>query len=388
MVTRTVAYKYLLWQSNMLMNRKRICVWVDASTEMLQELVPQLLIYTDTIFVVYEGTAKATPKFDAVHIISSVRGKGLEVAINKAAELGYDYLLVFPQGYEVNDIPKFLDKIEEKGGLLVGTRPHLDRTMDVRFASLLYWVQAGVWLPDVQCPFMAYPVQQLYRKYYRYDDDLELEILVRAAWQGIRVRKVALSEAGPRRSVVKRNVLLNIILLTITLFYIKPKYFLLYISKKDNWNKLWTKLFLTPGETIKLKATSISFGVFMGILPVWGFQFIIGMPLAMLFRLNKTLFFVALHISMLPITPVFWVASLLTGKLLLGQELIIHNWQHLSLTDMKSEGAAFFLGGTVLAIAGGVVSYLLSYSIMYFKKRANMNSAKKKSHTERYSSLQ
>jgi len=352
-------------------------VWVDAGTENLQELVSKVRAYTDTVFVVYEGTATATPQFDSIHIISSAKGKGLEVAINKAAELQFDYLLVFPDGYDVNDIPLFLAKIEEKGGLLVGTRPHLHRTMDVRFASILYWIQAGVWLPDVQCPFMAYPVQQLNRKYYCVNDNLELEILVRAAWQAIAVRKVGLSEAGPRSFPIKRNVIFNIILLTITLFYIKPRYFIIYISKKENWDKWWTKLFLTPGETIRLKAASISFGVFMAILPVWGFQFIIGMPLAILFRLNKTLFFVALHISMFPITFLFWIASLIMGKLLLGEPLLIHDWLHITLADVRSEGIAFFLGGTVLAIASGIVSYFLSYGLMYFKRQMKMQRKEK-----------
>jgi hypothetical protein len=65
-----------------------------------------------------------------------------------------------------------------------------------------------------------------------------------------------------------------------------------------------------------VRAASVGFGMFMGIVPIWGFQLLVGIPLAIAMRLNKTLFIVAANISIFP--PVIWVASLAVGKWLYG----------------------------------------------------------------------
>ena len=37
----------------------------------------------------------------------------------------------------------------------------------------------------------------------------------------------------------------------------------------------------------QLKAVSVAFGIFMGIVPIWGFQLVVAIFLAILFKLNK-----------------------------------------------------------------------------------------------------
>jgi uncharacterized protein (DUF2062 family) len=148
-----------------------------------------------------------------------------------------------------------------------------------------------------------------------------------------------------------------------------------HIQKKISWKNFW-KLFLSPGESIELKSRSIAFGVFMGILPVWGLQFIIGMPLAILFKLNKTLFFIFIHISMFPLTPLFWMASLLAGNALMGRQMISHDWMHITLTDVRNEGIAFFLGGIVLAMLAGTCSYFMSSGVLYYRRRVKYSKIK------------
>jgi uncharacterized protein (DUF2062 family) len=102
-------------------------------------------------------------------------------------------------------------------------------------------------------------------------------------------------------------------------------------------------------------------------VPVWGFQLARGIPLSILFRLNKTLFLVAANISLFP--PIFWFLSLLTGKWLTGN----HDW--VSFSEMTWELAmrettAFFLGGSVLAVVMGVTAYMLTYiSLLIFRGR-------------------
>ncbi len=119
-----------------------------------------------------------------------------------------------------------------------------------------------------------------------------------------------------------------------------------------------------PDESNERKAWSMAFGVFMGIFPVWGFQLAIGIPLAIYLRLNKALFLLAANISIFPITPVFWALSLVTGKILLGYEDWAFRWRDITLNQFKEAGIAFFLGGAVLALALGLLTFLVSLLLL------------------------
>jgi uncharacterized protein (DUF2062 family) len=102
----------------------------------------------------------------------------------------------------------------------------------------------------------------------------------------------------------------------------------------------------------------------MGIVPVWGFQLAIGIPAAIFMRLNKALFIIAANISIFPFTPFIWMASLITGKWLLGNKEWIVAWKDFTLQRFMQEGLAFFLGGTVLSIAAGIVAYVVTYVLL------------------------
>ena len=107
----------------------------------------------------------------------------------------------------------------------------------------------------------------------------------------------------------------------------------------------------------------------MGIVPVWGFQLAIGIPLALILRMNKALFLVAANISIFPFTAFWMVASLATGKWLLGYD----NWSlrvdGASLERFRQEGLAFFLGGSVLAVSMGLLAFLLTWAgLQLFRK--------------------
>ena len=117
-----------------------------------------------------------------------------------------------------------------------------------------------------------------------------------------------------------------------------------------------------------MKASSIGFGVFMGIVPVWGFQLAIGIPLALLFKLNKALFLIAANISIFP--PIIWFASLVTGKILLGDNDWSFSLNNMTIEYAKKAGLAFFLGGTVLSIVSGIIAYLITYgSLLIIRKK-------------------
>ncbi|MFZ6009870.1 MAG: DUF2062 domain-containing protein, partial [Bacteroidota bacterium] len=57
------------------------------------------------------------------------------------------------------------------------------------------------------------------------------------------------------------------------------------------------ELIADPSEPDWVKAVSVGFGIFMGIVPIWGFQLAVAIPLSFLFRLNKALVIIAANIS-------------------------------------------------------------------------------------------
>jgi len=353
----------------------------------LADVIRNVLAYTKQVIVVNDGstdnTTQILSEFKDIHIVSYSpnRGKGiaLRTGIKEAARLGYEYAIAMDSDgqHYAYDLPKFLEQIlETPGALIVGAR-NLNQenvpgksTFGNRFSNFWYWAETGIRLPDTQSGYRLYPVQKLAKKkYFTRKYEFEIEVMVRAAWSGIPVISIPISvyypPADERVSHFRpfkdfsRISVLNSVLVLIALLWIKPRDFVKLIFSKDGWRKIWKTIFADPEESNNTKAASIGFGVFMGIVPVWGFQLLIGIPLAMFFKLNKTLFILAANISIFPFTPFILVASLITGRFVLGNKhwLDVHTS---TLQHFKQEGIAFFLGGAVLAIVAGLLAYLIT----------------------------
>ena len=174
----------------------------------------------------------------------------------------------------------------EPGSLIVGARNLTQENMPSkntfanRFSNFWYWAETGIRLPDTQSGYRLYPVQELAKKAYitgRYE--FEIEIMVRAAWSGIPVTSIPISvyyaPEGERVSHFRpakdftRISILNTFLVLISILYIKPRNFFRKLFSKDGWREIWRMVFVNPEESNQMKASSIGFGLFMGIVPVW-----------------------------------------------------------------------------------------------------------------------
>lgn len=340
-----------------------------------------------------DDTVHVLKRFPAIRQISYQpnRGKGfaLRTGLREAYRAGYEYAIVMDSDgqHYAHDLLRFLEKLEETpGALIVGARNMEVDNVPVkssfgnRFSNFWYWVNTGIRLSDTQSGYRLYPLKPLVRKKYitgKYE--FEIEILVRAAWSGVPVVSVPVSVYYPPEEErvshfrpfkdFTRISILNTVLVLIALLYIKPRDLIRMLFSREGWKRIFRAIFVHPEESNMRKAVSVGFGVFMGIVPVWGFQLAIGIPLALLFRLNKALFLLAANISIFPITPFWLMASIFTGKWLLGETTWLIRWQDISVEKVAREGAAFFLGGTVLALALGAVAFLLTYIILSLTRR-------------------
>ena len=363
------------------------------------QVVKNVLKKTNRLIVVNDGSTDSTaqllqsiPHIEVVaYEQNQGKGHALKMALRKAKTLGYDYMIVLDSDgqHYPEDLSVFLNKLDETpGALIIGSRNLNQENVPQksnfgnRFSSFWYRVETGINLPDTQSGYRLYPISPLADwKYFTKKYEFEIEIIVRAAWANVPVVDVPIQvyypPAGERVSHFRpfkdftRISLLNTVLVLIMLFWIKPRNFFLQLTSKDGRKKIWATIFNHPEESSHLKAASIGFGIFMGIVPIWGFQLAVGIPLAILFRLNKALFILAANISVFP--PLIWLASLATGKIILGQKEWNWSLKGWTLEKVKQEGVAFFLGGAVLAVVLGIVFYVVSLFIIKWYKRKKPN---------------
>lgn len=106
----------------------------------------------------------------------------------------------------------------------------------------------------------------------------------------------------------------------------------------------------------------------MGIVPIWGYQLVVGLLLAHLFKMNKAVFFLAANISIPPFIPFILYLSYVTGSFVLGEG----SWQvsfDLDLASIPANLKQYLIGSVALAIMAGSFFGLLAYLILPIIKR-------------------
>lgn len=111
----------------------------------------------------------------------------------------------------------------------------------------------------------------------------------------------------------------------------------------------------------------------MGIIPLWGFQLIIGITLSFLFKLNKALFVIAANISIPPMIPLILFLSHLTGSIWMGDKAeYISFSKEITLELVKNSALQYILGACTLATVAGIIFTAVTYaSLKLFKRSKN-----------------
>ena len=110
----------------------------------------------------------------------------------------------------------------------------------------------------------------------------------------------------------------------------------------------------------------------MGIVPLWGFQLIIGITLAFLLRLNKALFIIAANISIPPMIPLILFLSHLIGSLWMGDKAEYISFSKvITLELVMNNLIQYILGACTLAIGAGLIFGVMTYAGLKIFKRSN-----------------
>ncbi len=203
-----------------LLRSRRICVIIPTYNNegTITDVVRRTKDYCMDVIVVNDGSTDNTPlllrNHNDISLLSlpknSGKGTALRTGFRKALSMGFSYAITldadgqhFPE-----DIPTLLQaNIDHPDALLIGERKDLhtmERSGGSKFANAFsnFWfcVQTGQRLRDTQTGYRLYPLHKLHGLRFltsRYE--AELELLVFAAWHGVRLVQVPVNVYYPPR---------------------------------------------------------------------------------------------------------------------------------------------------------------------------------------------
>lgn len=363
----------------------------------LETVIEQLLDYTDDLLVINDGATDRTSAILEIyksqisiitHEQNQGKGKALRNGFAAALENGYRYAITIDSDGQhfASDLPAFLDTIEQApDSLIIGARNMEQENVPGKssfgnkFSNFWFWVETGITLKDTQSGYRLYPIERM--KGLRFTTskfEFEIEAIVKAAWKGIKVFNIPIKvhyEPGKKRishfrpfQDFTRISILNTFLVTLALLYYFPLRFFKSLTR-ENIRRFINTHFFDKSEPPLKKALSMGFGVFMGIFPIWGYQMIVGLALAHLFKLNKALVLVASNISIPPMIPFIIFGSYKFGALFVSDpknDFLLNDG--LSLENIKDNLVQYIIGAIVLAIIAGALFGLLTYVYLSLKR--------------------
>lgn len=155
-----------------------------------------------------------------------------------------------------------------------------------------------------------------------------------------------------------------------------PGYFFKSLFSKERGKRFIKNHLFNPDQSAQLKALSIGFGVFMGIVPIWGFQLIIAFSLAILLKLNKALVLLAAHISFAPLIPAVIFLSYKAGGYWMGEKNIDIPFNgNISLKSISLHLEQYLYGSISLAVVAGVTAGLITFALLKIVGKKNVIAA-------------
>ncbi|MFC2101293.1 DUF2062 domain-containing protein [Bacteroidota bacterium] len=382
---------------------KKCCVLIPTynNATTIEDTIKAVLEYCSDIYIINDGSTDDTISLlkklnTSIKCISyeTNKGKGnaLAVGFRKVIQDGFEYAITMDSDGQhfAHDLPTFIEKLEsEPEAIIVGAR-NMNKenipgksSFGHKFSNFWFRFETGIKLPDTQSGYRLYPLKLLENiRFFTKKFEFEIEVLVRAAWKGIHITSVPvdifyaskekrITHFRPFRDFTRVSIL-NTVLVFIAIVYIKPFAFLKHLNKQSIKEFINKNLIYTKDSNLKI-VLSVMWGVFMGIAPVWGYQLIIAIMLAFLFKLNKLIVIVAANISIPPMIPLILYLSYITGGFIMNNGSSSHfEFSGITLEFVKNNLIQYIVGSIFFAIISSVCFGLLTFVFLklFRKKRA------------------
>lgn len=365
----------------------------------LGQVLTDVQLYGLPVMVVNDGSTDGTenvlcrfPDIRVIHYPDN-RGKGyaLNTGLKAATEAGYRYAITLDSDgqHYADDIPVFLKEIEAyPDSLLIGARNLASdnmpgkNTFANKFSNFWFTLETGIRLADTQSGYRIYPLHRLKGlRFFTTKYEFELEVIVQAAWQGVRVAnvpvKVYYPPAGERVSHFRplrdftRISVLNSVLVMIALLWYWPLRCFRSITK-ENVRRFIADHITRSGESNGQITAAVMLGVFMGIVPVWGYQMILAGVLAHFMKLNKVIAIVASNISLPPMIPFLLFGSYVCGGWLLDRPVTL-TLHEVSFETIRDSLVQYLAGSVIFAAGMAFVAGLVCLTLLSLLRKSQQS---------------
>lgn len=373
-----------------LLNSTNFCVIVPTynNQKTLKKVLDSILDFTSNVIIVNDGSTDSTSEIlnqysqlTQIHHPKNLgKGRALRNGFRKALELNFEYAITIDSDGQhfAADIPIFIEAIQnEPNALLIGSRNMTQENVPKKssfgnkFSNFWFKFETGIKLEDTQSGFRLYPLRLLPKRFYTNKFEFEIEVIVRAAWKGIVVKNIPIqvlydpaervSHFRPFRDFTRISIL-NTVLVTNALLYIKPRDFFRR-AKKKGFKKFFLEDILESNDSNFKKSAAIALGIFIGLSPFWGFQTILLFTFAAIFRLNKVIAYLTSNVSFPPFIPFIIYGSLKVGSFFVSSDAPLILDSSMTFDDIQKNAAQYIVGSlilaTVSALSVGLISYLL-----------------------------
>jgi glycosyltransferase involved in cell wall biosynthesis len=381
---------------NQLTNVKLIVlIPVYNHAQTLRDVVLRALKVNDSVMVVDDGSTDGGIDTLAgldVHIVKhgSNRGKGAAIltAAKACRQLGITHIVTTDADgqHDPFEIQKFLPKIRsEPFSIIVGKRnfqtanvPGLTK-FGRHFSNFWFRIQTGQSLSDTQSGFRAYPLlvlENLKLREKRFA--FEVEVLVKAAWAGVKLQEVDINVLYPPADkrishfrVFRDNwqiSLLNTKFTMISMFPIPHRQILGEYKNEEritlrhpirSIKKLLTQK-ISPGRL----AAAGALGVFLGTLPLIGIHTITILFTAGFFRWNKIVALSTSQLCMPPLVPALCIETgyfMRHGKFL--TEISLETLGYQALERFYEWVIGSLLLAPLMAVMMGGIIYMMAFCL-------------------------
>ncbi len=365
----------------------------------IAKVIADVKEYSSDVIVVNDGSTDETKNILAsindIKVIDYPNNKGkgyaLKLGLQKAHEWGYRYAITIDSDgqHYADDIPVFINKIEEKpDSLLIGARNLAADNMPSRntfankFSNFWYKVETGKTLSDTQSGYRLYPLEKLQNIHFitrRYE--FEVEIIVRAAWRGVNVENIPIkvyyppveervSHFRPLQDFTRISILNTVLVLYAFLFYY-PWKFVRLLTPTNIKNFINNQVLHSKDSNAKM-AAAMGWGVFCGVIPIWGYQMVFAGLSAHFMKLNKVVAMVFSNISIPPMIPFLLYGSVVLGAWVLGVENAF-TLDSITLESVAQSLTQYIVGSIALAAILGLLVFIISLLAMFICKRKPNN---------------